>query len=87
MGGSIERPVVPYDERDEDSGQFTPAFTDEEFLAAVEDADLPTTNEVADAVGCQYRTAYARLSELEDDGAIGSRTVGNSLVWMPADDE
>jgi hypothetical protein len=86
MGSSTERPVVPYDERDEDSGQFTPTFTDEEFLDAVEDGDLPTTNDVADAVGCQYRTAYARLGELEDEGKIASRTVGNSLVWMSTGD-
>lgn len=79
--------IVPYDERDEDSGQFTPTFTDEEFLSAVESSDLPTTSEVADVVGCKYRTAYARLGELEDEGAVTSRKVGNSLVWMLAEDD
>jgi len=82
MGNSAEMAIVPYDERDEDSGQFTPTFADEEFVAAIESHDLPTTNEVADAVGCKYRTAYARLGELEDEGTVTSRKVGNSLVWM-----
>jgi len=85
MGNSAEMAIVPYDERDEDSGQFTPAFTDEEFLSAVGGHDLPTTSDVADAVGCKYRTAYARLGELEDEGTVTSRKVGNSLVWMLAE--
>jgi len=78
---------MPYDKRDSDSGQFAPKFTDNEFLKAVRDRELPTTSEVADAVGCKYRTAYARLGDLEDEGTVASRKVGNSLVWMLAGDE
>lgn len=75
---------MPYDERDEDTGQFQSSFEDEEFLDAVASGDLPTTSDVADAVGCEYRTAYDRLKRLEEDGALTSRIVGNSLVWMLA---
>jgi predicted ArsR family transcriptional regulator len=72
---------MPYDERDEDSGQFTPSFADEEFLEAVSDADGATTSDVAEAVGCKYRTAKARLDELEDEGRVTSRAVGSALLW------
>jgi len=36
--------------------------------------------------GCKYRTACARLGELEDEGGVTSHKVGNSLIWMLADD-
>jgi GTP-sensing pleiotropic transcriptional regulator CodY len=78
---------MPYDQRDTDTGQFSATFSDEEFLDAVEDGDLPTTSGVADTVGCEYRTAYERLGQLEDAGAIASREVGNSLVWTAADSD
>lgn len=73
---------MPYDERDDESGQFTPSFTDEEFLDVVRERDLPTTSEIADAVGCKYRTAYDRLNQLADEGVLEKREVGNSLVWL-----
>jgi hypothetical protein len=76
---------MPYDERDVDTGQFKSSYDDEEFLNAVASNDLPSTSAVADAVGCGYRTAYDRLRRLEDNGAVVSRTVGNSLVWLDTD--
>lgn len=79
--------VMPYDDRDDETGRFRQEFTDEDFLAAVRDADLPTTSEVGEAVGCKYRTAYERLGRLEDNGRVTSRTVGNSLVWSVTDPE
>lgn len=72
---------MPYDEREEETGQFQPSFSDEEFLEAVETVDPATTSAVADAVGCEYRTAYERLNRLEDDGRVSSQEVGNSFVW------
>jgi GTP-sensing pleiotropic transcriptional regulator CodY len=86
MGEPMNRSTMPYDQRDTDTGQFSATFSDEEFLDAVEDSDLPTTSGVADTVGCEYRTAYERLGQLEDAGAVDSRKVGNSLVWMLADE-
>jgi hypothetical protein len=82
MGETITTPLMPYDERDEDTGRFTPEFADADFLDAVGDRELPTTSDIADAVGCKYRTAYERLNRLEDEGAVASKKVGNSLVWM-----
>lgn len=87
MGETNPHPLMPYDERDEETGQFSPAFSDEEFLGAVEQIDAPTTSEIADRVGCKYRTAYERLGQLEEDGRIRSKMVGNSLVWMLANGE
>lgn len=77
---------MPYDERDEESGRFQQSFSDEEFLAAVQVRDHPTTGRVSDMVRCEYRTAYGRLKRLEDEGKVTSLTVGNSLVWRLADD-
>ena len=86
MGKSTTVPLMPYDERDEDSGQFTPTFSDEDFLEAVREGEIPSTTKIADAVGCKYRTAYERLNRLEDDGAVESEKVGNSLVWFVNED-
>lgn len=37
------------------------------------------------AVGCQYRTAIAKLHELENKGLATSRRVGNAYLWTLAD--
>lgn len=79
--------TMPYDERDETSGRFRQEFTDEEFLNAVRDQDLPTTSDVADAVGCKYRTAYERLGRLNDDGKVMRREIGSTLVWTIIEDD
>lgn len=77
--------TMPYDDRDE-SGQFKPIYSSEDFVSAVSGADLPSTSEVAEIVGCKYRTAYEWLKRLEDEGRIDSREIGNSLVWMVPDE-
>lgn len=46
----------------------------------------PTTSEVAEAVGCKYRTAYERLNRLADAGRLTRREVGSSLVWSVIDE-
>lgn len=74
-------------ERDENTGRFSDHYPDEDFLAAVREADLPTTTEVADAVSCNRRTAYVRLQELEDRGVVESRKIGRTLVWKTTEDE
>lgn len=79
--------VTPYDERDDSSGQFTPEFSDRDFLDALVDSGSGTTTEIAEAVGCEYRTAYARLGDLDDDGRVSSRKVGNSLLWEATADD
>lgn len=71
--------AMPYDERDEQSGRFTPEFADEEFLDAVRGG--ASTSEVADDVGCKYRTAYERLQRLEEAGRVSARKIGKTYLW------
>lgn len=74
---------MPYDERDEDTGEFTETFSDHEILEALDRlSGAASTQEVADEVGCAYRTAYQKLTELEEEGEIESRKVGNARLWQ-----
>jgi len=69
-------------DRDTDSGQYTETYPLSEFVDALEElGGAAGTQEVADAVGCKYRTANAKLHELEDDSEITSRKVGNAYLW------
>ena len=74
-------------ERDTESGKYTDAYDDDEFLTALRDENgVAGTSALADAVGCTSRNALNRLRELEDAGKVQSKDVGRSLVWMLADD-
>lgn len=79
--------VMPYDERDDRSGRFTPTVSDDEIVAAVREGDLPGTADIADAVGKEYRGTYDRLKRMERDGLVTSRKIGGSLVWFAAEDD
>lgn len=76
--------TVPYDKQGED-GKFEPTYDPDEFVAAVEALDLPTTSDVAEYVECPHRTALYHLNSLEDDGRVASRTAGSAKLWRPAD--
>ena len=70
-------------QRDEESGKYTDAYGDDEFLTALEEeSGIAGTSDLADAVGCTSRHALNRLRELEEAGEITSKDVGRSLVWM-----
>ena len=70
-------------ERDENSGRYTDAYDNEEFLSAIaESRGVAGTGQVADIVGCSNRQALNRLKELEEDGLVSSKNVGRSLVWQ-----
>lgn len=70
-------------DRDEETGRFTTEFQDEDFTNAIRELDgSASTSEIADLLDCDRRTAYLRLNELEDEGHISSRKVGNSLLWQ-----
>lgn len=66
-------------------------YPEERFLAALDElgatADVATTgggvttDEVADEVGCAYRTAHAKLSSLKDEGRVTSRRIGGQHLW------
>lgn len=70
----------------DEGGDSRQKNSDEEFLQAVRDHQPASTSEVADAVGCTRRNADYRLRQLRDEGLVSSKTVGNSLVWLPIDD-
>lgn len=73
--------VMPKD-RDEQTGKYTERYTPENFLSALESlGGSAGTQEVADEVGCAYRTAHSKLSELEDKGDLTFRKVGNAKLW------
>lgn len=80
------RPMADRD-RDESSGRYTTEYSDEEFVEAIEKSGgTASTTEVADLIGCDRRTAYLRLKELEEESHISSRKVGNSLLWLVSED-
>jgi len=69
-------------DRDEQTGKYTERYTSEDFLSVLETlGGSAGTQEVADEVGCAYRTAHAKLTELEGDGELSSRKVGNAKLW------
>jgi len=73
--------VMPKD-RDEQTGKYTERYNPENFLSALESlGGSAGTQEVADEVGCAYRTAHAKLTELEEEGKLNSRKVGNAKLW------
>lgn len=73
---------MPYDKRDRDSGKFTETYPLQDFLQSLESlSGQATTQEVADSVGCAYRTAYQKLVELEEEGEIVSKKIGSARLW------
>jgi uncharacterized membrane protein len=73
-------------DRDEESGKYTTAVTDEELLDHLEAEGGVATKELADAFSYTRPTAYRRLVDLEDAGRVERREVGNSLLWLSARD-
>lgn len=70
--------------RDSDS-RFAEEYTDEDFLEAIAGQDMPTTVDVAEAVGCKRTTAYPRLQRLEESGDVAGKKIGNANVWRLPD--
>lgn len=69
------------EDRDEE-GKFNKQYPDEEFLSAVKDLPVASTQNVADEVGCSYDLAYRRLNEMGEEGEISKEEVGTSFVWI-----
>jgi hypothetical protein len=69
------------------NGKYTETYPTGEFLGAIDDVDgVAGTQDVADAVGCSYETAYKKLRSLEDAGAVESEKVANARVWLRTDE-
>jgi hypothetical protein len=70
-------------DRDEETGKYTQNYPSEDFISALEALDgAAGTSEIADEVGCAYRTAHAKLSKLEKRHKVTSRKVGNAKLWQ-----
>lgn len=72
-------------ERDEDSGKFTEAVSDDEIISFIFEQDGVSTADVADEFDYKRASAYRRLKNLEKEEQIKSREVGNSLLWLATD--
>jgi hypothetical protein len=72
--------------RDSQTGQYNETYPLKVFVEAVNQLGGDVgTKAVEEAVGCEYRTAIAKLHELEDAGIVSFRRVGNSYLWSLAD--
>lgn len=70
-------------DRDENTGKYTETYPAADFLSAIESfGGSAGTQEIADEIGCAYRTAHAKLTDLEEEGQIASRNVGNAKLWQ-----
>jgi hypothetical protein len=70
-------------DRDAESGKYTDAFSDEDFIEAIHaEGGLAGTTAVAEIVGCTRRQALNRLKDLEERNKLISKDVGRSLVWQ-----
>ncbi|WP_134672305.1 helix-turn-helix domain-containing protein [Halorussus marinus] len=76
---------MPDADRDDENGQYVETYPPQDFADAIEAEDgMAGTQEIADAVGCSYETAYKKLREMEDAGTIESKRVGNARLWLLA---
>lgn len=65
-----------------------PTVSDERFLAVLSDSTLPvfSTSEVAAQVGFSTnKGAYNRLIDLQKEGYVASKKVGNGRAWWLTD--
>ncbi|MFD1689160.1 helix-turn-helix domain-containing protein [Halolamina salifodinae] len=66
--------------RDADTGVYKQAYPDEDILDLLEGTRL-STSEVATELDYHRTTAHDRLTTLEEEGEVESKTVGNTLIW------
>lgn len=81
--------VMPKD-RDEETGRYSERYTSENFESALESlGGSAATQEIADEVDCAYRTAHAKLSDMESESKLISQNVGNAKLWKlgPSEEE
>ena len=75
-------------DRDEDTGQFSEEYPSEVFIDALREIGPAGTTDVADHIGCDRRTAYVKLREIEEEaGSIKSEKIGNALLWSIDDNQ
>lgn len=60
-------------------------YTNETFIRAAYNTDRPTTQTIADEVGCSWSTANRRLQTLSEKSILLSEGDGNRSIWMVRD--
>lgn len=67
-------------DRDEE-GKYSQSYSDSDFLTAIEDLPVASTQLVSEKVGCSYDLAYRRMNELHESGEVQREEVGGSFVY------
>ena len=70
-------------ERDE-QGRFAAIHTDSDVLTAVRKHEPAATSEVANELNIKRPSADYRLRQLEEEGEVTSKKIGDSLAWSLA---
>lgn len=70
-----------------ETGQYEKSVSDEEIVEFIRERNGASSGEVADEFGYAPSSAYRRLRDLDKEGRINSRTIGNSLLWEAVDGE
>jgi ribosomal protein S25 len=65
-----------------DNSRFAQKYADEDFLEAIREIDVPATKAIWERVGCSQSLADQRLKELEKEGVVEKKNLGNMNVWQ-----
>jgi len=68
-----------------ETGLYASQYSTDTIIETLEREEMIGTQDVADALGCVYDTAYKRLRKLEDEGRVRSQKVANTRIWDLAD--
>ncbi|NHN49992.1 winged helix-turn-helix domain-containing protein [Halostella sp. JP-L12] len=68
-----------------DNNRFAQKYSDEEFLDAIRELDVPATKAIWERVGCSQSLADRRLKELEEADVVEKVDMGNMNVWKLVD--
>jgi len=68
-----------------ETGLYASQYSTDTIIETLEREEMIGTQDVADALGCVYDTAYKRLRKLEDEGRVRSQKVANTRIWELAD--
>ena len=68
------------EDRDEE-GKYSETYSDSDFIEAVRELPVASTQNVAEEVGCSYDLAYRRLGDLFEEGQLKREEVGSSFVY------
>lgn len=67
--------------RDEDTGQYTPEYSDSELVAYIREHGPVGTQDIASAFSYSRSSVYRRLRKLDDNDKITGTMIGGSKAW------